>query len=45
MVWVPQGFTILPYSGGLLDQPAYLADAFAQFLYAERVTAMKLLTK
>lgn len=45
MAHVPQGYTVLPYTGGLLDQPAYLADVFAQFMFAERVVAMKLLTK
>jgi len=41
----PTGYSILPYSGGLLDQPAYLVDVFAQFMQAERVVAMKQLTK
>lgn len=45
MVFIPTGYSMLPYSGGLLDQPAYLADAFAQFMFAERTVAMKQLTK
>jgi len=45
MVYVPSGYGPLPYQGGLLDQPAYLVDAFAQFMYAERAVAMKQLTK
>lgn len=44
-VQVPTGYSVLPYSGGLLDQPAYLVDAFAQFMNAERTVAMKQLTK
>lgn len=41
----PNGFSILPYRGGLLDQPAFLVDAFYQFLNAERAAAMKALSK
>lgn len=45
MVSVPTGLNVLPYSGGLMDQPAYLVDAFAQFQAAERFVAMKQLSK
>jgi hypothetical protein len=45
MVSYPTGYSFLPYSGGLLDQPAYLADAFSHFMRAERVVAHKQLTK
>lgn len=45
MVRMPTGFSFLPYSGGLLDQPAFIVDTFTQFLRAERVSAMRLLTK
>lgn len=41
---VPTGFTVLPFSGGLLDQPAFLVDAFQQFMAAERAVASKKLT-
>lgn len=45
MVPFTVGLNVLPYSGGLLDQPAYLVDAFAQFQAAERAVAMKQLSK
>jgi hypothetical protein len=44
-VFMATGLNILPYSGGLLDQPAFVSDAFEQFLAAERVAASKQLTK
>jgi hypothetical protein len=42
---MPSGYGTLPYSGGLLDQPAFLVDCFTQYLAAERNVAMKQLTK
>jgi hypothetical protein len=45
MVSLPVGYACLPYSGGLLDQPSFLVDAFTQFMLAERTIAMKQLTK
>lgn len=45
IVQMPVGYGMMPYSGGLMDQPAYLADAFAQFMSAERAVAMKQLSK
>ena len=45
MVEVPEGFSFLPYPGGLLDQPHYLADAFMFFFHGERAGAIKQLAK
>jgi len=45
MVYVPVGYSFLPYQGGLLDQPAYIVDAFSQFMHGERIASNKSLTK
>ncbi len=45
MVYVPVGYSFLPYQGGLLDQPSYIVDAFAQFMYGERLGSNKSLSK
>lgn len=44
-VFLPTGYAVLPYQGGLLDQPAFVTDTFEQFLAAERVVAAKQLSK
>jgi hypothetical protein len=45
MVHVPVGYSFLPYQGGLLDQPAFIVEAFEQFMHGERLGSMKGLTK
>lgn len=44
-VEMPTGLAFLPYPGGLLDQPHYLADAFQFFMTGERSAAYKKLQK
>jgi hypothetical protein len=45
MAFVPTGYSFLPYQGGLLDQPAFIVDAFSEFMHGERMGSMKSLTK
>ena len=44
MAFVPVGYSFLPYQGGLLDQPAFIVDAFSEFMHGERLGSMKTLT-
>ena len=45
MVEVPTGYGVLPYQGGLLDQPHYLVDLFTFFFAGDRSAAFRKLSK
>jgi hypothetical protein len=45
VVFIPVGYSFLPYSGGWLDQPAYICDSFEQFFAGELLASVKRLTK
>lgn len=40
LVW-PSGYSVLPETGGLLDQPNKLMELFDVFMSGERIAAVK----